>query len=150
MKETFHIDDLDDFVDDLEQKFDHLLNEIDELLGDSKEKEPAKEPEKGMQTDTQTALQKNMEEDDLLIELKDENGNPIQLMFLDLIEYNHEEYAVFLPKEEQAEDALIVLKLEDTGDPDEETYVSVEDDKTLEAVYRIFKEKYKDVLQFEA
>lgn len=91
----------------------------------------------------------NNEELDNIIVLNDEEGNEAQFEFLDLIEYEGEEYVVLLPVEE-TEDAeeVVILKLEDTESEDEESYVSVDDEEVLNKVFEIFKEKFKDDFNF--
>lgn len=91
----------------------------------------------------------NNEELDNIIILNDEEGNEAEFEFLDLIEYDGEEYVVLLPVEE-SEDAgeVVILKLEDTDSEDEESYVSVDDDEVLNKVFEIFKEKFKDDFNF--
>ena len=89
------------------------------------------------------------EELDNIIVLNDENGNEIEFEFLDLIEYEGEEYVVLLPNDEE-DDAgeVVILKLEDTDSEDEESYVSVDDEEVLQNVFDIFKEKFKDEFNF--
>ena len=89
------------------------------------------------------------EELDNIIVLNDENGDEIEFEFLDLIEYEGEEYVVLLPNDEE-DDAgeVVILKLEDTDSEDEESYVSVEDEEVLKNVFEIFKEKFKDEFNF--
>lgn len=91
----------------------------------------------------------NNEELDNIIVLNDEEGNEANFEFLDLIEYEGEEYVVLLPVEE-TEDAgeVVILKLEDTESEDEESYVSVDDEDVLTKVFEIFKEKFKDDFNF--
>ena len=86
---------------------------------------------------------------DNIIVLNDENGEEVPFEFLDLIEFEGEEYVVLLPVEE-SEDAgeVVILKLEDTESEDEESYVSVDDEETLNKVFEIFKEKFKDDFNF--
>lgn len=89
------------------------------------------------------------EELDNIIVLNDENGDEIEFEFLDLIEYEGEEYVVLLPHDEEEEaDEVVILKLEDTDSEDEESYVSVEDEEVLQNVFEIFKEKFKDEFNF--
>ena len=91
----------------------------------------------------------NNDELDNIIILNDEEGNETEFEFLDLIEYEGEEYVVLLPVEE-SDDAgeVVILKLEDTASEDEESYVSVDDDEILNKVFEIFKEKFKDDFNF--
>lgn len=91
------------------------------------------------------------EELDNIIVLNDEDGNEVKFEFLDLIELDGEEYIVLLPTEEDDEDGeVVILKVEDNDDEDseEESYVSVEDEETLNKVFEIFKEKFKDDFDF--
>ena len=92
----------------------------------------------------------NGEELDNIIILNDENGNEVKFEFLDLIEYEGEEYIILLPTEESEDnDEVVILKVEDVeDDPDMETYVSVDDEDTLNAVFEMFKEKFKDEFNF--
>ncbi len=93
--------------------------------------------------------EENGEELDNIIVLNDENGEEIEFEFLDLIEYEGEEYVVLLPNDEDDEAGeVVILKLEDTDSEDEESYVSVEDEEVLQNVFEIFKEKFKDEFNF--
>ena len=80
----------------------------------------------------------------------DEEGNEVQFEFLDLIEYDGEEYVILLPVEEEVSEEpgeVVILKLENTSD-EEESYVSVDDEEILNNVFEIFKEKFKDEFNF--
>ena len=90
------------------------------------------------------------EELDNIIVLNDEDGNEVQFEFLDLIEYDGEEYVVLLPMEENEEESgeVVILKVEDTESDEEESYVSVDDEETLNKVFEMFKEKFKDEFNF--
>ena len=94
-----------------------------------------------------------MENDELLLDeeasiltLNDENGEEISFEYLDCIEYDSKEYLVLMPVEEP--NHIVILEIEPV-DEENENYNSVDDETTLNAVYSIFKEKYKDVLDFE-
>ena len=94
----------------------------------------------------------NGEELDNIIVLNDENGEEVQFEFLDLIELDQEEYVVLLPVVEEGEEdegEVVILKVEDTDSEDEETYVSIDDEETLNKVFEIFKEKFKDEFNFD-
>lgn len=96
----------------------------------------------------------NEELEDNIVTLKDEDGNDVNFEFLDLIEYEGEEYIVLLPAEDvenEEPDEVVILKtekIEEESDSDEETYVSVEDEDVLNAVFDIFKDKFKDEFNF--
>lgn len=86
---------------------------------------------------------------DNTIILNDENGEEVPFEFLNLIEYDGEEYVVLLPQDE-SDDAgeVVILKVDETDSEDEEAYISVNDEETLQAVFNIFREKFKDEFNF--
>lgn len=87
--------------------------------------------------------------DNNIITLNDENGDEAEFEFLDLIAYEDEEYVILLPVEESDEAGeVVILKLEETDNDAEESYVSVDDEDTLMAVFNIFKDKFKDEFNF--
>ena len=89
---------------------------------------------------------------DNIIILNDENGEESRFEFLDLIELDNEEYVVLLPADDTDDEEpgeVVILKVEDTDeDSDEESYVSVDDEGTLNTVFEMFKEKFKDEFNF--
>jgi len=87
------------------------------------------------------------EEESSILTLTDENGVDSEFEYLDCIEYGGKEYLVLLPVEEE-EPEVIILEVEPV-DEENENYVAVESEEILDAVYGIFKERYKDVLTFE-
>lgn len=99
-------------------------------------------------------MNENYEGDELdnIVILNDEDGNEVKFEFLDLIDLDDEEYVVLLPITEDGEEdegEVVILKVEDTDEEsDEESYVSVEDEETLNKVFEIFKEKFKDDFDF--
>lgn len=93
------------------------------------------------------------EELDNIVILNDEEGNEVKFEFLDLVELDDEEYVVLLPVTDEGEEdegEVVILKVEDTDDEEseEESYVSVDDEETLNKVFEIFKEKFKDDFDF--
>ena len=99
--------------------------------------------------------QENLNEEEELesniLVLNDENGEEVEFEFLDLIEYEGEEYVVLLPVEEEETEEpgeVVILKLEDTDSEDEESYVSVDDEEVLNKVFEIFKQKFEDEFNF--
>ena len=87
------------------------------------------------------------EEEVSVLTLTDENGADVNFEYLDCIDYEGKEYLVLLPMEEDAAE-LVILEVEPV-DEENENYLAVEDEATLNAVYGIFKEKFQDVLEFE-
>ena len=87
------------------------------------------------------------EEESNILTLTDENGQDAEFEYLDCIEYNGKEYLVLMPADENSSE-IIILEVEPV-DEENENYLSVSDENVLNAVYDIFKERYKDVLTFE-
>ncbi len=91
-----------------------------------------------------------MEELDNIIVLNDEDGGEVRFEFLDLIELDGEEYVVLLPADDDESGEVVILKVEDDeGDDEMENYVGVESEETLEKVFEIFKDRFKDEFDFE-
>ena len=88
-----------------------------------------------------------MEELDNTIILNDEYGNEVEFEFLDLVSYQEEEYMILLPADD-SDGTVVILRVEDSDDRDEESYVGVEDEDVLNAVFGIFKAKFKDEFDF--
>lgn len=85
-------------------------------------------------------------ENDNIIVLNDDDGNEVEFEFLDLIPYRGKEYVVLLPVSNEA-DEVVILQLEEADD-EAESYISVDNEATLQVVFEIFKEKFKDVFNF--
>ena len=85
------------------------------------------------------------EEETSFLTLTDENGQDVDFEYLDCIEYQGTEYLVLMP---EGEDEIVIMEIEPV-DEENENYLAVEDEAVLDAVYAIFKEKFKDVLTFE-
>ena len=121
-----------DLQKELEKKFDELFGSLDEDETNIKE---------------ENSQQENLSKDDNVIVLNDEDGNDIKFDFLDLIEYDGDEFVVLLPSDENA-DEVVILKVEDGETEDTESYVSVDDDLVLNNVFSIFKERFKEEFHF--
>lgn len=87
-----------------------------------------------------------------IIVMNDEDGNECSFEFLDMIEYDGEEYVVLLPTDDDDDDEageVVILKCDDSHAPDgEEGYVSIDDEDVLQAVFEIFKERFADEFDF--
>ncbi len=97
--------------------------------------------------------EENNELQDNIITLKDETGKDLKFEFLDLIEYNNENYVVLLPVAEDGTEEgeeVVILKEEGlTEDGEDESYGTVEDEAVLNQVFEIFKDKFKDEFLFQ-
>ncbi|MBO5323890.1 MAG: DUF1292 domain-containing protein [Oscillospiraceae bacterium] len=88
-----------------------------------------------------------LQEESSIMTLTDENGVDVDFEYLDCIDYEGKEYLVLMPADELSTE-IVILEVEPV-DEENENYLSVQDENVLNAVYGIFKEKYKDVLTFE-
>jgi uncharacterized protein YrzB (UPF0473 family) len=87
-----------------------------------------------------------MEEEESILTLTDEHGEDMRFEYLDCIEYQGIEYLVLMPADDDSNE-IVILAIEPV-DEENENYLAVEDETVLDAVYGIFKERYKDVLNF--
>ena len=91
-----------------------------------------------------------LEDQPEILILTDEDGNEEAFEYLTIIPYEDEEYIILLPVGEEEEGEVVILRIEPIpGNDEEENYVDVEDDATLEAVFNVFKEWYADEYEFE-
>lgn len=86
-----------------------------------------------------------LQEEESILTLTDENGDELNFEYLDCIELDGTEYLVLMPEDSNE---IVILEVQPV-DEENENYVAVESEDTLDAVYQIFKERYKDVLEFE-
>lgn len=96
---------------------------------------------------TDEILMEEMENEAPLITLEDEEGNEMEFEFLDIVEYEGEEYIVLIENNEDA-DEVVILKINPIDDETEE-YLSIEDEELLDKLFDIFKKKYEGDIKFE-
>ena len=82
-----------------------------------------------------------------IIILQDEEGNDVEFQFIDTIEYNENEYVVLMPMED-FDGEVVILQVVEGENEDEEQFMSVNDDDTLDAIFQIFKEKFQEAFNF--
>ena len=88
-----------------------------------------------------------MENEGTLITLTDDEGNEVEFEFLDVIEYDGDEYIVLIENDEDA-DEVVILKI-NALDEETEEYVSIDDEEILQTVFDMFKKKYEGDINFE-
>ena len=86
-----------------------------------------------------------LQEEESILTLTDENGVETNFEYLDCIEHEGIEYLVLMPEDTNE---IVILEVQPV-DEENENYVAVENEGILETVYGIFKDRYKDVLEFE-
>ena len=84
-----------------------------------------------------------------IITLEDDLGNEKSFEFLDTVEYEGEEYIILLPADEEEEQNEVMILRVDSLDDENESYSGIDDEAVLQAVFDIFKDRYKDDFDFE-
>ena len=93
-----------------------------------------------------------LEDDEVsIITLVDDEGNESDFELLDVIDYKGNDYAVLCSVEEgdEAGEAAILQLIDTPDDEDSPDFVTPKTEEEITAVYEIFKEKYKDIIEFE-
>ena len=91
-------------------------------------------------------MEEELEQGADIIVLKDEEGRDVRFEFLDLLEYDGEEYVILMQEDDDSGE-VVILRLE--GEDEEgEDYVAVEDEETLDQVYELFRTKHRDDYHF--
>lgn len=87
------------------------------------------------------------EERDNIVVLTDWLGEEVRYEFIDAEFYNGDKYVILLPYDDLECEEVVILKSEASNGEGEEL-VSVEDQETLDIVFGMFREKYKDSFDF--
>lgn len=119
------------------EELDEMTDELRYLLGEEK---GLFDPDADFEEDDEEYI-------DNIITLTGEDGREVDFEFLDLIEYEENEYVVLLSVDEE-EDEVTILRVISDDDSDEENYEGVQDEDTLRAVFEIFKEQNSDNFNF--
>ena len=77
-------------------------------------------------------------DEDSIITLTDDEGNEVDFLLLDVVEYAEKDFLVLLPLEDEEDEEDNVLILQAVRNGEEETYVGVEDEAVLNAVFSLF------------
>ena len=83
-----------------------------------------------------------------IITLEDDLGEEKDFEFLDVVEYEGDEYIILLPVEDEEQNEVMILRIESIDD-EHENYIGVDDEETLQKVFDIFKDRYRDEFDFE-
>ena len=131
----------------LSDQFDRIFAEVDKRdpLPAAK-KSAARQPRKdAAQRSQKPAPPPAGQGDNKLLYLTDPKGRQVPHEFLDLITYKGKQYVVLMPVDAKAQDVLI-LRVENAGDHD--SYTSVMNPFTLNAVFAEFKKRNKGRFNF--
>ncbi len=77
-----------------------------------------------------------------IITLEDDLGEEKDFEFLDVVEYEGEEYIILLPVEDEEQNEFLILRIESVDD-ETENYIGIDDEDTLQKVFDIFKARYE-------
>ena len=86
------------------------------------------------------------EELENILILTDENGDDAEFEYLDSIDYEGKEYIVLIPNDDDSSE-IVILEVQPV-DEELENYIAVENEAILDAVYAIFKDRFKGILEF--
>jgi len=87
-----------------------------------------------------------MEETVETVELVDENGKAAQFEHLMTLEYEGADYIVLYPLDDVEgvnEDEVMIMRVDSSGE--EDMYLPVEDDETLNEIFAVFLENYEEL-----
>ena len=87
------------------------------------------------------------EEEVSILSLPDEEGNEVEFELIDSVDYEGAEYLILLPPEEEASE-VVILEVEPHTDGTE-SYLTVDDERVLNEVFKVFKERFADFFTFE-
>ncbi|MCR4638727.1 MAG: DUF1292 domain-containing protein [Ruminococcus sp.] len=82
------------------------------------------------------------------ITLTDDDGNEVSFEIIGTVEYKEHLYAVLLPFDDE-DDEVVILEVIPGETPEEDDFVSVDDDKFLGEVFEEFKKNYEGEYEFE-
>ena len=90
------------------------------------------------------------EEDEIenYITLTDDDGNEVSFEIIGNVEYSDHLYAVLLPFDDE-DDEVVILEVIPGETPEEDDFVSVNDDELLGKVFEEFKKNYDGEYEFE-
>ena len=82
-----------------------------------------------------------------ILSLTDEEGNEVEFELIDSVDFEGVEYLILLPPEEEASE-VVILEVEPHTDGTE-SYLTVDDERVLNEVFKVFKERFADFFTFE-
>lgn len=82
------------------------------------------------------------------ITLTDDDGNEVSFEIIGTVEYKEHLYAVLLPFDDE-DDEVVILEVIPGETPDEDDFISVDDDTLLGEVFEEFKKNYDGEYEFE-
>ena len=86
-----------------------------------------------------------------IISLTDEQGNEVEFELLDVVPYNGQENIAIIPVAEDDEESQMVqlYRIVPDEDGESETYMGLESEEELDAVYDEFQKRNAELFNFE-
>lgn len=88
----------------------------------------------------------DLDEEIAVIELEDEDGVKTEFELLDIIEYRGKDYIAVLPPDDDS--TVIIMEMEQ-GDGEEQRFLPVENEALVQKIYELFKDRNRDLFEFE-
>ena len=88
-----------------------------------------------------------MEQETNNILLVDNDGNEIEFEYIDSVEYGGNEYVVLVQLDDDSDDTEAVILRVEKGEEDKESYVGIDDENELNAVFALLlkqQEQYEE------
>lgn len=88
-----------------------------------------------------------MEQETNNILLVDNDGNEIEFEYIDSVEYGGNAYVVLVQLDDDSDDTEAVILRVEKGEEDKESYVGIDDENELNAVFELFlkqQEQYEE------
>lgn len=88
-----------------------------------------------------------MEQEANNILLVDNDGNEIEFEYIDSVKYGGNEYVVLVQLDDDSDDTEAVILRVEKGEEDKESYVGIDDENELNAVFALFlkqQEQYEE------
>lgn len=93
----------------------------------------------------------SQEERDDIVVLIGEDGEEVEFEHIDTLEMNDNEYVVLIPldgQEDEEVDEVVILKVEHT-DEGEDSFITIDDEEELNAVFEEFKARMEEEYEAE-
>ncbi|MBO4888847.1 MAG: DUF1292 domain-containing protein [Firmicutes bacterium] len=90
-------------------------------------------------------------EEPVLLELTDSNGNEVQYELLDVVSYQEKDYIIVVPYvagDDSPIEQVEIYRVEPDEDQDTETYVGLETQAEVDAVFELFRKRSEEFFDF--
>ena len=91
------------------------------------------------------------EEEPVLLELTDADGNEVQYELLDVVPYMEKDYIVVVPYivgDDSPVEQVEIYRVEPDEEQDTETYVGLETQAEVDAVFKLFQKRSEEFFDF--